>query len=74
MWTVNFKWLQEVKFHSIKDLQEYHECGVFVSVAYFWAYSTGCSDEFHVVFKHFQNFENLYVEHFEEYSCISVAL
>ena len=26
---------------------------------------TGYSDEFHVVFKHFQNLENLYVEHFK---------
>ena len=25
----------------------------------------GCSDEFHGVFKHFQNLENLYVEYYE---------
>ena len=24
-----------------------------------------CSDEFHGLFKHFQNLENLYVEHYE---------
>ena len=28
-------------------------------VAYFWVNSIGCSGEFHVVFKHFQNFRNL---------------
>ena len=26
----------------------------------------GCSDEFYDVLKHFQNLENLYVEHYEE--------
>ena len=30
-----------------------------IFVAYFWVYSTGCSGEFHVVFKHFQNLESL---------------
>ena len=53
---------------------KYDECDVFVSVAYFWAYSTGCSDEFHVVFKHFQNLENLDVEHFEGKNFISLTL
>ena len=42
-----------------------HECGILIPVAYFWVNSTGCSDEFHVVFKHTQNLENLYVENFE---------
>ena len=38
-----------------------HECGVFISVSYFWVNSRCCSDGFHVVFKHFQNLEYLYV-------------
>ena len=37
---------------------EYYECGVIVYVAYFWVNSAGCSGEFHVVFKHFENLEN----------------
>ena len=41
--------------------KEYYECGVLVSVvvAYFWVNSAGCSDKFHVVFKHFENIKNL---------------
>ena len=31
----------------------------FLSVAYFWVNSAGSSGEFHVVFKHFENLENL---------------
>ena len=31
----------------------------FVSAAYFWVNSAGWSREFHVVFKHFENLENL---------------
>ena len=42
--------------YKIRILYEY---GVFVSVAYFWVNSAGCSGEFYVVFKHFQNLENL---------------
>ena len=38
---------------------EYYEFGVFVSVANFWVNSAGCSGEFHVAFKHFENPENL---------------
>ena len=34
-------------------------CGVFVSVAYLLVNSAGCSHEFHVAFKHFENLENL---------------
>ena len=45
---------------------EYHECGAFVSVVYFWVISTGCSGEFHVVFKHFQNVENLILKILKE--------
>ena len=37
----------------------------FIFVAYFWVSSTGCSYEFHGVFKHFQNLENLYVDYYE---------
>ena len=37
----------------------YRECGVFVSVAFFWVHSTSLSGEIHVVFKHFQNFEKI---------------
>ena len=40
----------------------------------FWVNSTGYSDEFHVVFKHFQNLENLDVEHFEGKNFISLTL
>ena len=36
-----------------------YECGVFVPVAYFLVNSPGCSHEFHVAFKHFENLENL---------------
>ena len=32
----------------------------------------GCSDEFHVVVKHFQNLENLDFEHFEGKTFISM--
>ena len=39
--------------------KKYYECGVFASVAYFYINSAGCSGEFCVVFKHFQNLENL---------------
>ena len=39
--------------------------GVFVFVAYFWVHSTGCSGEFCLVFKHFQNLENLISNIFE---------
>ena len=36
----------------------HHECGIFVSAAYFFLVNvTGCSSEFHVTFKHFQNLE-----------------
>ena len=38
---------------------KYYERDLFVSVAYFWVISTGSSGEFHVVFKHFENLENL---------------
>ena len=41
------------------DKLEYYDWDVFVSVAYFWVNSTGCSGEFHVAFEHFQNLENL---------------
>ena len=37
----------------------YHQCGVFVSVAYFRVNLAGCSGEFHIVFKHFENLKNL---------------
>ena len=36
-----------------------YECGVFASIAYFWVNSEGFFGEFHVVFKRFQNLENL---------------
>ena len=39
--------------------KEYHRCSDTVSVANFWANSTGCPGEFHVAFKHFQNLKNL---------------
>ena len=39
------------------DKMKYHECGVFVSVAYFeLIQQTG---EFNVAFTHFQNLENI---------------
>ena len=50
---------------------EYQECGVFVSVSYFWVNSTGCSDEFHDVFKHFQNLENVILNILKEKLCIA---
>ena len=39
--------------------EEYYECGVFVFVVYFAVNFAGCSDEFHVFFKHFENLQNL---------------
>ena len=41
-----------------------------LSVAYFWVISAGCSVEFHVDFKHFQNLENLILKE----NCIFLAL
>ena len=32
---------------------------MFLSVAYFRVNSAGCPGEFHIVFKHFENLENL---------------
>ena len=48
--------------------KEYYEFGVLVSVvvAYFWVNSTGCSDEFHVFFKHFENLKNLILKILKE--------
>ena len=36
-----------------------YECGVFVFVAYLLVNSAGCSHEFYVASKHFENVENL---------------
>ena len=44
---------------------EYYEYDVFVSAAYFWVNSAGCSSEFHV-FKHFENLENLFLKILKE--------
>ena len=52
---------------------EYYECGVFVSVAYFWVNSAGCSGEFHVVFKYFENLEN-FIWTFLRKNCIFLDL
>ena len=41
--------------NNTDKIKIYHECGVFIFVAY----SKGCSGEFHVVLKDFQNLENL---------------
>ena len=43
------------------------------SVAYFWVNSTGCSGEFLIVFKHFQNLQNLVLNIWRK-NCISLAL
>ena len=48
--------------------QEYHDCGDFVTAT--WVNSTGCSGEFHVVFKHFQNLENLILKEKLHISCL----
>ena len=63
----NFKGLQEVEFHTIKDLQYKISDKIRISCVWcfclwfclFLVYSTGCTGEFQVVFKHFQNLENL---------------
>ena len=56
---------------------EYHECGVFISVACFWVNSVECSDEFHVVFKCFQNLKNIILNILKEklhISCLVSSL
>ena len=51
-------------------------CFLLLSVAYFWVNSIGCSVEFHVVFKHFQNLENFILNILKErlhISCLVVS-
>ena len=45
---------------------------VSLSVANFWVNSTGCSGEFHVVFKDLQNLEKLILNILKK-SCVSLA-
>ena len=35
-------------------MTKYHDFGAVATVANFWINSTNCSDEFHVIFKHFE--------------------
>ena len=48
--------------------KEDYEFGVLVSVvvAYLCVNSAGCSDEFHVFFKHFENLKNLILKILKE--------